>query len=508
MTTLIPKFEQTGSTVNRAINLKLQDFVSAKDFGAVGNGVADDTTAIQNAVNSFGASSGSVYLTSGTYLVSSTISIPSNVTLFGDNDATTIKRNTSVTPFDIFIVLSTNNITFANFVIDGVAKLDNATVSNRYSAIRILANGGAMPNNITIDGIYIKSTTSGEIQSEGNRGAITLEDCYNVQVQNCRFYDNRATAILMCVKSGSTNTTSQINITNCWGIGEIAPFASGFPNGFGSMISGQNHSDVIVSNCYANGFGFSNISMNGPRSVVQNCISVNSNFANFNLGHNSTGNNCDNSVIDGCVAYNSKLEGIAVAGSKNLVISNNLVNTCGTTSGRNGVAVLYDSGYVAGETILVTIVGNQIYNSTGGNGLYVEAGTQIQINGNTVANSVATGIYMRQQLATGEDMVCYVSDNFLYNNGTDNAAIQVQADTTDGFTTAIITNNFITSSSITNYQQYGIAANLARATIQVNNNWFSAGYTGTLNTTYSSRATKALNQFSGASLINANIFNV
>jgi hypothetical protein len=50
MTTLIPKYSQgaTGA-VNRAINLKLAESVSVKDFGAVGNGVANDTAGLVQA---------------------------------------------------------------------------------------------------------------------------------------------------------------------------------------------------------------------------------------------------------------------------------------------------------------------------------------------------------------------------------------------------------------------------------------------------------------------------
>jgi polygalacturonase len=55
MTTLIPKVDlkngnatPTGA-VNRPINEKLSETVSVYDFGAVGDGVTDDTTAFNNA---------------------------------------------------------------------------------------------------------------------------------------------------------------------------------------------------------------------------------------------------------------------------------------------------------------------------------------------------------------------------------------------------------------------------------------------------------------------------
>jgi hypothetical protein len=96
MTTLIPKYDlgETG-TVNRPFNIKLEETVSVLDFGAVGDGLADDTAAINAAI---AASAGKkILFPSGIYKVTSTIVLPfvnytanpslSNtaITLAGDN---------------------------------------------------------------------------------------------------------------------------------------------------------------------------------------------------------------------------------------------------------------------------------------------------------------------------------------------------------------------------------------------------------------------------------------
>lgn len=47
---------------DRTLTSKLQDFVSIRDFGAAGDGVADDTAAIQAAIDALGSTGGSVYV--------------------------------------------------------------------------------------------------------------------------------------------------------------------------------------------------------------------------------------------------------------------------------------------------------------------------------------------------------------------------------------------------------------------------------------------------------------
>jgi len=86
MTTLIPKFDlkNGGSTptgaINRPINQKLADIVSVKDFGAVGDGVTDDTAAITAAL----ATSNYISFPNGTYAVTS-ITITNGKTIYFNN---------------------------------------------------------------------------------------------------------------------------------------------------------------------------------------------------------------------------------------------------------------------------------------------------------------------------------------------------------------------------------------------------------------------------------------
>ena len=71
--------EFTGATARTLQSVIRGIQVSVKDYGAVGNGIADDTTAIQNAVNEVARLGGGVvYFDPGTYLTSAAITLSSN----------------------------------------------------------------------------------------------------------------------------------------------------------------------------------------------------------------------------------------------------------------------------------------------------------------------------------------------------------------------------------------------------------------------------------------------
>lgn len=85
------QFTQSGAgAVTRTAQDKMRDTVSVKDFGAVGDGVTDDTVAIQAAINS-SAGNLAVYFPAGTYKVTSQITIFNDrVMLHGDGVASKI----------------------------------------------------------------------------------------------------------------------------------------------------------------------------------------------------------------------------------------------------------------------------------------------------------------------------------------------------------------------------------------------------------------------------------
>lgn len=93
----------TGA-VQRSVQSKLRDVVSVKDFGAVGDGVTDDTAAIQAALNASVGVGHTILMPSGTYKITSTLQWPIEwpVSLIGEGiEATNINYTGSADAFDM-----------------------------------------------------------------------------------------------------------------------------------------------------------------------------------------------------------------------------------------------------------------------------------------------------------------------------------------------------------------------------------------------------------------------
>jgi hypothetical protein len=110
-------FIQAGTgAVTRNIQDKARESVSVLDFGAVGNGAADDTDAIQAALNTGRV----VYLPAGNYLISSALTITLNNTgIRGDGPGSII--TTTSTTADVVLIgdgsTEISGLLFSNFVV-------------------------------------------------------------------------------------------------------------------------------------------------------------------------------------------------------------------------------------------------------------------------------------------------------------------------------------------------------------------------------------------------------
>jgi hypothetical protein len=76
--------------VSTNVQAKLRETVSVKDFGAVGDGVTDDTSAFISAIASVTASGARLYIPEGTYIITSTLTISGSVNINGDGILNTV----------------------------------------------------------------------------------------------------------------------------------------------------------------------------------------------------------------------------------------------------------------------------------------------------------------------------------------------------------------------------------------------------------------------------------
>jgi len=174
--------------VSTTAQSKMRETVSVKDFGAVGNGIANDSTAIQAALDSLPLTGGTIYFPSNFYCgIGSTINITkNNVTLlFADWSA-------GITP-----LASMTNL--LNITSDGV-KIVNGVLANQSSyATNGISKSGAVAFGFAVSGCYIASFVNGIVwSSTGNVGLIATNNYFNAQTGSAiRFNEDGRNSLII-----------------------------------------------------------------------------------------------------------------------------------------------------------------------------------------------------------------------------------------------------------------------------------------------------------------------
>lgn len=149
-------FIQAGAgAVARTAQAKMRDVVSVKDFGAVGDGVTDDTAAIQAAITAVTSAKKRLYVPAGTYRYT-TLAVNDEFAVSGDgnssnlqttqvfNGGITVTTNSPVIFEDIALtavgpqiagaLLTLTDDTFEN----GLSTFRNVTFANHYIGLRFI----------------------------------------------------------------------------------------------------------------------------------------------------------------------------------------------------------------------------------------------------------------------------------------------------------------------------------------------------------------------------------
>jgi hypothetical protein len=182
--------EQVGPAIAAPAN----SLNAVTGYGATGNGSTDDTTALQNCINAAQSQGKIAYIPSGTYKITSPLSVPAVSVQGAGMWYTTIHQanDISVVRFNL-----TNSSAFLGDMML-IGEVSNRNDSATDSAIDYHGGTGS-----TVQNIWTEHTKCG--WWVGNSGSTTS----NLMVKGCRFRDTYADGINFC------NGTSNSTVTNC-----------------------------------------------------------------------------------------------------------------------------------------------------------------------------------------------------------------------------------------------------------------------------------------------------
>lgn len=378
--------------------------VDVKSYGAVGDGVTDDTTAIAKAITAL-PTNGVLFFPPGTYLVTN-IALKSNMVVKGIGYGSTIKLKGGILsgPANCLNVIGISNVFIRDLQLDG-NRVNNQTTGpsadSNFNGIHILNS-----SEITVENVWS--------HSNGYQGCIMVNDD-RITIRNCKFTNNGYRPF----HGHATVTNSQFTDNYC-------------------AFNGQGFTgEAVDAGPYDGIFFFDNVHdvLIADNRIVSNstigCIVIGGTLVTENPSYNIV-------VADNvCSSNKGTASGIVLIGTqlKNVVINSNSIHDC--LHGINGGADFP----TIGDCIVIS---NNVITDNAGTGIRIMAEiNNSNIIGNTIRRNVQNGLLLTKL----NDSVVF--GNNLLDNGPSEGIVLVTA------LRNIITGNVI-KNSVSGYQTYGI----------------------------------------------------
>lgn len=293
-------FRQSGPSgnllysVGRTVHQKFQEMISVKDFGAVGDGVTDDTNAINNAIIAKASlGGGNVFVPIGTYNISSTIYLSNtSVTLVGEGGEWLASGAAQSFPSALFWTGSAGGIMISSDCLGRYSVISNICLNGNNSAgVGLNFDGPINGNNanILIEKMTIIGCDIGILLGEAgaanevwimyasmynniiNVKVVNL-DCYNVHISHCslgytagrtthQIYNVSGKLYITNTNLGSadyaiietTGSSGMISMLNCYSEGN-----TGYLIKASNLYTNSNQVNLNIINCTFRNVGYTN----------------------------------------------------------------------------------------------------------------------------------------------------------------------------------------------------------------------------------------------------------